>query len=184
MKFNCILLLAITFLVGSCSAWKDNLKPTGDQNDAVQNVIVDFLATSNLSKKDSVFSIYVENLDNGILGISIGGDYNKIRPNPDDEIGNKTSLPSRYAEKEGKLFYWDDSTQVLTKEVVNVLSKYNIMDSVNTDGVVELPRFDSANHYKKGVHYYMCENDLTKYKKVTTSKAMGYYEAPSLNCNP
>jgi hypothetical protein len=122
-------------------------------------------------------------MNDNILGISIGGDYDKLRPGPNDKIGDKTSLPSRYTEKEGKLFYWDDSTKVLTKEVVNVLSKYNVMDSVNIEGVVELPRFDSANHYKKGVHYYICKNDLTKYKKVTTSIGMGYYDAPSLNCN-
>lgn len=182
MKTNYFLFLGFILLIIGCSAWKEKLNTTGSQDDAVLNVVTDFLNSSGLSKKDSVFSVQVRNISDDILGVSIIGSYKKWVPNPDTKVGSKMPyFPSRYVEKEGKLFYWSDSTHVLTDDLVKTFSKYNLIDSLNI-GVTGMPD-GIIDDSKKGVDYYICKGNFTKYKKVTTNKGIGYYDAPKLNCD-
>ena len=175
-------IVVLIFFVASCAAWKGNLKSHGDRNVTVENAIIDFLNTERLSKKDSVFSIIVEDLNNNILAVSILGDESELYPGPNTKIGKKHQyFPSRYKVQNNKLFYWYDSTHVLTEDFVSVLSKYNHIDSLNVNGIVEIRGF--INDAKKGVGYYFCKNNLLKYKKHRGTIAMGYYDPPNLKCN-
>jgi hypothetical protein len=167
---------------GSCSTWKDNLKEKGNYEQAIENSIIDFLNTSNLSKRDKVFSLNINDVSNDILSISIIGNHNKIFPNSDTQIGKSTNIiPTKYIEKNGKLFYWYDSQEILTIAIVKKLSNYKVIDSVNVKGLVVLGDYD-IDDSKKGVSYFFCKMNLKKYKKVTTSIAFGYFDIPKLNC--
>ena len=96
-------------------------------------------------------------------------------------VGSKgTPLPSRYIEKNGKLFYWQDNDYALTEEMLAILWKYNLLCD-DTDGMIGIPTY-TIDDRLKGAHYYLCKNDLSKYKRIVTWIASGYYELPKLKC--
>lgn len=96
-------------------------------------------------------------------------------------VGSKgSSLPTRYIEKDGKLFYWFDDDYPLTEEMLAILWKYDLLFD-DTKGLVGFPQF-SINDSQKGVHYYFCKNDLSRYKRIITNIAIGYYKPPKLKC--
>jgi len=198
-RYISILLLTTFFLMESCGSFKKELFQTGGKEEAIKNAILDFSNTSSLYKKDTVFSVsfqdplyrmVLERIDDGnsewvegkpykgVIGISISADENKIFLPKDAKVGSKGKLPSRYVEKEGKLFYWWDDNYPLKEEALAIFHKYNILQP---DKISALDF--SINDAQKGLHYFFCKNDLSAYKKVTTNKALGYYDAPTLNCN-
>lgn len=200
MKTNYFLLvLVFLLLLENCRTFKNELILNGDHNNAIQNAILDFSSTSRLYKKAAVFSVsfhdtlyrmileetndgnhrWVEGKPyKGIVAISISVEYNKLFLAADAKVGSKGKLPSRYIEKEGKLFYWWDDDYPLKKEALTIYHKYNLLQG----NVISALDF-SINDAQKGVDYYFCKNDLSKYKKVITDKGIGYYNAPKLNCD-
>jgi len=203
MKLNNLFLLGILFLLGSCKAYKKKLIQKGGNREVLQNAILDFSNTSNLYKKDSVFSVWIhdplykmvlnETSDEnsewingkpylGMIAVSISADYNNILLTDTIKIGYKgLKIPTRYIEKDNKLFYWRDADYPLTQETLTIYKKYHLLVDNDLDGVIEF--FDlKINDAQKGVHYYFCEKDITNYKKITTNKAIGYYNAPILDC--
>lgn len=204
MKIKYLFLLTLLVLLESCSAFKKELAQTGGEKEAVENAILDFSNTSGLYKKDTVFSVsfqdplyrmVLEETDDGngrwvegqpykgIVSVSIGADYNKMLLTDSTKVGSKDAkLPTRYIEKEGKLFYWWDDNYPLTQKTLDILGKYDLLLNNDMDGVVEFYDF-ATNDARKGVHYYFCKNDLTQYKKQTTNKGIGYYDAPDVDCN-
>jgi hypothetical protein len=186
MKPLNLILIFFVFLTGSCTSWKRIMVAQGNQNDAVQNAIKDFLHTDKYSKKDTVFSIRIADLNGEVLGVSIGRNDNRLLPGPDDKIGtNQRGFPTRYFEQEGKLFYWYDSTYSITRDLIHMLSKYHRIDSLNVNGFIGIPgtsaHIDDSN---KGTDYYFCKRNLLQYKKIHNKTAMGWYEPPELKCNP
>lgn len=96
-------------------------------------------------------------------------------------VGSKgSSLPTRYIEKDGKLFYWWDDDYPLTEEMLTILWKYNLICD-DTVGLIGIPDF-STDDSQKAAHYYFCKNDLSKYKRIITNIATGYYKPPKLKC--
>ncbi|MBA3985242.1 MAG: hypothetical protein H0X63_01370 [Flavobacteriales bacterium] len=176
----------------------------GDQQEAIQNAILDFSNTSGLYKKDSVFSVSyhdpfykmtLEKNDNGderwieselyegIVAVSISADYNKMLQTDNIKVNNiNAKFPTRYIERDGKLFYWRDGDYPLTQEVLNVFKRYNLLLEDDLDGVMEFYDF-TTNDAQKGIDYFFCKNNLVKYKKTTTNKGIGYYDAPALKCS-
>ncbi len=204
MKVNYLFLSIFLFLIGSCSTFKKDLIQRGDQQEAIKNAILDFSNTSGLYKKDSVFSVSyhdplykmaLEKTDNGnerwiedklykgIVAVSISADYNKMLLTDSTKVGNKgAKLPTRYIERDGKLFYWRDDDHPLTQEALNVFKRYNLLLEDDLDGVMEFYDF-TTDDAQKGVDYFFCKNNLVEYKKITTNKGIGYYGAPELKCN-
>ncbi len=173
--------ILIIALFSSCSSWKSKLGMTNEQNEAVFIAVQDFLHTSKLSKQDTVFSVHIESLNDQILGISIVGTTDRLYPTPENKIGtNKKYFPTRYFEENNKLFIWYDSIYYITDELVNKLSMYNRIDSINVNGIIELR--GSIDDSKKGVDYYICKNNILRYKKITTRTAMGWYKPPKVIC--
>lgn len=194
-----ILLLTTFFLIESCGSFKKELFQTGGIEEAIKNAVLDFSNTSSIYRKEKVFSItfqeplyrmILEKTNNengkwiegkpykGIIGISISSNESKIFLPADIKIGSKGKLPSRYIEKEGRLFYWWDDNYPLNKETLAILYKYNILESD------EISALDfRINDAQKGVHYFICKTDLSIYKKVTTAQAIGYYDMPNIKCN-
>lgn len=203
MKINYLYLLTF-HLVCACGTFKKELRQTGGQQAAAQNAIHDFSRTTRIYKEDSVFSVKIHDplyrmflgkTDEGnskwvegepykgVIAVSISADYNKILLTDNMKVGKKgVEIPTRYIEKDGKLFYWQDDDYPLTQEALTVFERYNLLAENNLDGIIEFYNF-KINDAQKGVDYYFCTNDLTKYKKVTTNKAIGFYVPPRLDCS-
>jgi hypothetical protein len=181
-----IVIISISFFA-ACSALKNNLelKAQGDYNIAVQNAISDFSRSSPLRKKDNAFFVRIENINDEILGVSILGDEDKFYPDSTNKIGTShPNFPTRFVEIDKKLFYWYDSTHHINIDLINILAKYNKIDSLNVNGLKGIPP-TMINDEKKAEQYYFCKSNLLNYKTVRTNIAMGSYAPPKLNCkNP
>jgi hypothetical protein len=171
----------LAIILGSCASYKDLMIANGDQNDAVKNAIYDFVKKSRLSKKSDVFKVNITHVNDKVLAVSIIEAVDKLMPDPDNKIGTSHSnFPTRYLEQEGKLFYWYDSTDVITLRLISVLSEYNQIDSTNVNSIVEIK--GTLNESLKGVDYFFCKKNLLKFKRVVTDRAVGWYDPPKLNC--
>ena len=175
-------MLSMLLLTG-CNSWKSTLVADGDENDAIMNAITDFMHTCNLRNKDTVFVVNKWIDDETFLVVSIlGRDENKIYPRKEDTIGGYPRLlPSRYAVVDGKLFYWEDKSVKVSKEIVNVLSEFNAIDSLNVDSVIIFNPY-VIYESKKGADYHFCKNNLRDYKKVVSKYAVEWYDPPKLKC--
>ena len=201
-KHIVITVLILTVFLISCASFKKEFIKKGNLDDAVQNAILDFSNTTSLFKNDSVFSVWPQDTlyrmvlnkdkeDNykfiegehykEIIAVGITANYDKILITDNTSIGVIGKLPSQYLEKDGKLFYWWDNNKPLTQEILDVLSKYGLLQD-DEGGWVKFPDA-TINDLQKGAHYYFCRNDLTNYKKVITNKGIGYYDMPKINCN-
>lgn len=177
------ILVAASVIVVSCGAQKNLLKQSGSENDPILNAISDFSKTTKLYKKDSVFSVEMLGLSNNkdVIAVRIGKNGRKILLTKDANIGTKGKVPSRYIEKDGKLFFWWDDEYPLTENALAVFNRYNLLQDDN-NGTIKIPDF-VTDDAQKAAHYYFCKGDLLKYKKVVTNKGIGYYDIPNLNCS-
>ncbi len=181
MNRKWIILILTLWLFESCVSFRDRLIKTGSQDEALQNAILDFSNSCRLYKKDKVFVVQVsKNEYDKFICILIGVNNMKLLLTEQAIVGSKGKLPSRYIEKEGKLFYWWDNDYPLTEEALAIFHKYHILQD-NKDGAIVLPEFE-IDESQKDAHYYFCKNNLTKYKRVTTNKGMGFYDIPNLDC--
>ncbi len=177
------ILLGILLLgaMSSCAAWKNTLSSNGGVNEVVHNVITDFVNTSNLYKADSIFELIISD-KGGYYIIGIGGVVNKIYPRTKDLIGTYDELiPNTYAIYDGKLFYWNNPAEIISEEILNVLSQYDQIDINWRDTYYDIPPmiFDDG---KQGVVYYVCKSDFTKYKKTRSNTINKHYRVPKLRC--
>ncbi|WP_455584677.1 hypothetical protein [Bacteroides sp.] len=200
-KQKLIYLLALLFVFGCSSPQKsmittrENLRET-----AIHNAIGDFSSNCRLFKEDSVFSVNFKDsvfhkstlvqvdkriygdkrthewkrgaLCDGIVGVEIGASDYLFYYSEE----TKETLPSRYVIKDGKLFYWWDGSCPVTEEIITILYKYN---RLQTNLII--PEFSNDDN-QKGVDYYFCKNNVSKYKRIITNIGMGYYEPPKLKC--
>lgn len=165
----------------SCAVNKSIMQEYGDFNTALENAISDFQKT-RLNKKHNVFSVDFKEVNESVIGISILPVDYTYYITLIDTIGS-TRLPTKHVVKEGKLFYWYDSDYGLTKALVDDFHQFNLIDSVDHADLVALlglgTYFDDG---AKGIHYYFCKNDLTKYKRVISKWAIEEYPPPKLRC--
>lgn len=188
---------------------KTSLIKTGEntKDKAINNAVLNFSNSCKLYKNDSVFSVSFEDsvfllaFDRGasrwyrdkfyddIVLVSISAHRisvpceehcDKFLYTTNTTVGSKGKLPSRYIEKDGKLFYWWDDDYPLTEEMLAILWKYNLLYD-DTKGLIGFPQF-TIDDSQKGAHYYFCKNDLSKYKRVITNIGFGYYKPPKLKC--
>ncbi len=175
--------VTILLAIVSCSTPKRALTQSSSENDPIKNAIIDFSNTGKLYKKDSVFSVEMLGLSNdkNVIAVRIGKNNRKLLLTKDAKVGSKGKLPSRYIEKDGKLFFWWDDDYILTAKALSIFNKYDLLQD-DKDGAIKIP--DSfVDDSQKAVHYYFCKEDLSTYKKIITNKGIGYYDAPHLNCN-
>jgi len=204
MNRKYISLLIVTAIVGlTCCTpkLKTGLVQFDNRYDAVKNAIIDFSSKPKLYRKSLVFQVtpldtlhknILRVLDDGtsewvsgeayegIIAVGISANDNKFLVSSKDSIGSKTGLPSRFIERDGKLFFWFDREFSMTQETLSILKKYNLLVDDEDGKIFELDYI--TDDAQKGVTFYFCRNDLTKYKKVITNRAMGFYEPPKLNC--
>lgn len=196
---NQFFILLILPLVFNCSTYKKQLISNGSKNQSIENAIIDFSHKNRLYRKYMVFQVdFIDTLYRKKLEKVDGRNYRWVddRPYEDiyaisiapitneyifllsDSLGvGKEYLPSRFLEKEGKLFFWRDEEHSANDKTVEVFRKYKLLteDYLNDSYIVD----DS----QKCIDYFICRNNLTKYKKVITNKAIGYYDAPRIECD-
>jgi len=196
-KYKILFFLIITLLLNNCSTWKGSIVSSGSINEAVNNAITDFL-TTKLSKKGTIFGVLISdyvgvkyNQENNtviyipkndyIFIISVGKSDNKIYPREENKIGTYDNVfPTMYTIRDEKLFYWSDSTQVISKEIISVLEKYNHID-FEWHKEYDLPPL-IINDGGEGIVYYFCKNDLSNYKKKRADTLRRHYRTPKLKC--
>ena len=180
MKSPILLVTLFVFIVG-CASWKSTLVSKGGQSEAINNAINDFFYTGEAEKGDSVFYLYTKTINDEILGISIRSTYDKVLISTEDKIiYSSKGLPTGYIERSNMLFYWHDSEKDVTDDLIYTYKKYNLLDTMIVN--VYMPVMTVSDD-KRGVDYYFCKNNLLKYRKVRTYKALGYYNPPNLYCD-
>ena len=202
MKIHQVLCFVAVCLLSGCSSLRQSMQSTGIslQEVAIQNAILDFSTNCSLFKKDSIFFVnfhdsvfyggYYIRVDekaykdrrthtwirgafvNGIVMVEIIEFYDSFYYSTKEK---ETILPSRYAIKDGKLFYWWDDNYPLTEELIVVLRKYNLLQTHFPEG--------SMNIVQKEARYYFCKNNLSRYKRVIKGMGMKKYNPPKLKCN-
>jgi hypothetical protein len=185
MKTHYYITIIFFFLFGNCSSWKDTMVTNGDQSDAVQNAIADFLHSGgNLLKEDTVFSVHVEDINKDVLEVWIIGHKTKLAPNSKNRIGTKyPGFPTRFFESEGKLFYWYDPVHNITDDLVAALSKYRRIDSLNVNGFVGWVDSGPNDDSKKSADYFFCKCNLRIYTKVHSIYTKDEYSLSKLDCS-
>jgi len=183
------------------------------QEIAIHNAILDFSNSRRLHGNDSIFRVefndsvfhraflvpvdettsawtrgdFVDGIVHvGILAHRVGrydedGCLNRYFYTAETRVGSRGKLPSRHIIKDGKLFYWWDNDYPLTEEMLAVLWKYDLIcvDTVGHFGFLNW----TLDSRQKGMNYYFCRNDLSRFRRVVTNRAHGFYEPPRLRCN-
>ena len=206
LKF--VAILHIVLFVG-CKSSKIYLTSIGENGDvAINNAILDFSNSCKLYKNYSMFYVWLEDSvfhlvfnyedqqwqrnefydDRIIVHISphqvskpCEEHCDKYLYTVETKVGSKGKLPSRYMEKDGKLFFWWDNEYSLSEEMLTILWKYDLLYD-DTEGLIGFPEF-TTNEKTKGAVYYFCKSDFNKYKRVVTNIGSGYYKPPKLKCN-
>lgn len=187
------LLLAIVFTALFCSAASP---PDGKQKVAAPDAVVeiaDFLKC-RVSKKHNVFSVNIYDRDE-YETYEISEDITTLSISPAettrpqyyitlaDTLGS-TRLPTRHVVKNGKLFYWDDPDYGLTEETIRTFLEFNLAEPLDiSDLALLLGQEVWGDERTKAAHYYFCKNNLSSYKRVITSIAIGWYNPPKLRCS-
>src|SRR5690606_6633341 len=192
-------LLFVGIFIISCATYKKELHHgEGTLEQARMNANIDFANSSYKTPRKYLerrngkpFDVFwitewkIEKINNRyILGILPEKD--EISLQTKDIIGKKTAwFPTNFVELNGKLFLWHDSLAPLSKEVIEIIHTYGILDSISVKRDLGLLPEDfednrtiSTDDKLKGVDYYFCKDDISKYKKVKTNIATGYYTPP------
>ena len=139
----------------------------------VSTAIDDFLTRKEASSSD-VFGVLIMNHE--IAGSNIV----EVTISPEDSqwkflLSNEDSLGTpfvsiSYIERNGKLFYWNVDGSYLTKEVYNVLLKYDFIERRNVPSQEFL--IGARGYFQDGVknhQYYFCECNPKYYKRRYSS---------------
>lgn len=194
MKIIRWIFVVLLLLLLGCQSFRSSLyKGNKGIEYARINAIVDFVNTyktpqSYLKERDgNPFNVFVivrrKDLEQDTYVINILPETQKISLFTSDSIGIVPSspFPTKYLIKNKKLFLWKDENIPLTKNVLSVMDKFNILDSTNLNKGYNTITISSEDGLE-GVDYYICENNIKHYKKIKTNIATGYYSLPKLNC--
>lgn len=181
MKIYKFIVVASILLATSCAIWKKNLSPAGGLTAIIHNVITDFENTSKLFDRDSVFSVMVTDMDNYYI-VGIGGVVNKIYPQKKEIIGvYDETLPNKYVIRKGKLFYWTEPNEKISEKIIDILTEYDQLDFNWRDEHDDLPPL-KIDDGKDGIVYYICKNNIIRYKKTGTNTLKKHFKIPHITC--
>lgn len=195
--------LVFSFVLVGCSIFSNPFYVgSGDIAQARMNVILDFGNTYKTPKKYlkrrgepfSVFSfIREEQLNQNTILLSIMPKTERISMRVEDRLGEvpRGYFPNRYIVEEGKLFLWNDSITPLQKDIIEVMSKYDILDSTDVKrelGILPIDYEDTRviilDDRLESYNYFINMENISKFKKVVTNKPFGYYKILKINWQP
>ena len=179
--------ILVLFFICSCSGNRNSqLFEKGGKNEAIQNAITDF-AKNEINKKNMAYRV-LEVSESDELYCFIIGESPQIYPIPNDTIGATSEyFPTHFKEINKRLYIWEDTTAVITKEIIQNLHKYKIVDStIYKIKTGELSVEDSpilkTNDSKKEAYYYICKENIKKYKKIRTNRILAVEDYPKVDC--
>lgn len=182
MKIKSIKSLIIIIGCISCATPKFTLNKIGGLNEAINNAINDFYHSKEASK-GKIYDVSYKYLENNVIGISIlDCTDGKVSISKEIKIGSTSNyFPTRYIEMGNSLFYWHDSTMLITENIINKLLEYNHIDSTYYYNVENYTFY--SDDKTKATHYYFCSKNLAKYIKRKSNIALGYGILPKVKCN-
>ncbi|WP_439152822.1 hypothetical protein [Winogradskyella sp.] len=160
---------------------------------AIELAISDFYSSNILIENHKIFAVAhtevlqlvklmddprkTDNIYQSLISVIITADALKLSEDVTSKIGTKgITIPSRYIEKNGNLFFWWDSNYAFTEETYNTYKTYGVIDD-------NLDSKDNPNQLKEGVKYYFCTKDLTKFITLKPSQDINSIEPLPLLCN-
>lgn len=199
MKYRITYIVLCLFF--SCSTYKKDLvSGTGTKDQVIDNIIADYCYTNKKEvRKYSIFRLSDKTVDNKLFyQITISPEENFYIATKEDSIGSfPENFPTNYKYYKNKLFVWNDTEKPLTQDIISILDKHNILDSVYLKyelGIYDewdpekkspaLPTF-KINDFLEGVDYVVCKNNISKYAKLKTSEYIpsGSNKLPEIDCN-
>lgn len=204
-SFNLLVsILVFTLILLSCATYRKQLfAGRGDIEQARMNTIIDFANTYKTPKRYlkirqgkpfNVFQIYrrksFETTHSYLLSILPEDESISIRT--EHKLGEipRSNFPNKYVVKENKLFLWNDGETPLQKDVVEVMNKFDVLDSIDLKWELGLlpsdfedTRMITIDDRLEAFTYFICRNDISEFKKVVTWKALGYYDQPNISCH-
>jgi len=171
----------ISFL-GGCKPIQKVTSSNEELSDPIQIAIKDFIRVSNIYKKSQVFYINKRNAVNNenVLIISITKNFTKLLSTALTTVGSTGKMPSRFVEKDGKLFYWWDNDFPLSEEALTVFRKYDLLQD-DEKGTIQFPE-STLDETQKSAIYYFCKNNFKVNKKIETNRGQFYDQAPEIDC--
>lgn len=140
------------------------------QECAISLAVSDFKKHRRLYSKHDVFEISKEISDSIIVVIIKVADWALI-PSKFDKAGMYSRVfPSQYMIIGDKLFYWKDSTKVITQELLDLLDKHKLIDSTCMDQPHIIYSFNNDN--EKGYVYII---DKKETRIVSKKRITGFY---------
>lgn len=143
----------------------------------VSIAIYDFLAQNDVSIGNKTYSVKIDTTFERLIGVSIL---------PSDAVisivGDSSSiyLPNRYLVVDNKLFYWRNSEDKISDDMIYQLKKFEIVRFIKD---VQLSHYSDVSELEsKSVHYYFCKRNLNTFRKKISEIALGYYKPPYLFC--
>ncbi|MCO6174101.1 hypothetical protein NHF50_03495 [Flavobacterium sp. NRK F10] len=175
MKNNILVYFICMSIFFSCkSIEKEILYKEGDKEKAILNVINDFSKTENNSKGYTYHIIDIGDSE-GFFHFLIS-EKHVITVDTTNIINLKSKyFPSKYRELNNRLYTWADSTVTINKDIIDVLNKYNGIDSTIykiQKGILsgkEWPTY-SINEKRKSFIYSICKKKISIYDKNKVNK--------------
>lgn len=168
----------LVFMFFGCDSLKGQIQSDDIIEIAIQNAISDF-SNTKIYNRGRVFKIIIESSDDCIIRIDIGEDEENKYLYSTSKPAGENILPSRYKEKDNKLFIWWDDNQKVNQAMFDILKKY---DMLKDDEGGWINYIDAVmDDRKKGVNYFFCKRNLKEYKRIITN--IGNIKYPKLNCS-
>lgn len=165
-----------------CTTSKTSIWQPEKSKDAIQIAIEDFTTKCKLYKEDSIFRIKVWNSGQyrDFVIVSILGLRRKIILEPEDTIGSKGKSETRFYESDAKLFLWRDNNYPITREALKAFQRHNLIETDSAK--IKYPEY-SRDDSQKAAIYFFCRDNVAIYKRVITSRGVGYFMPPVLRCS-
>lgn len=152
------------------SKWKNALMSSGTLDDAVNNAVTDFMHTSKFVDADSTF-VVVAYTGGGPILVGISPAYRIYPPERADSglVTCDKKVINKYASTVGKNFYWWDTTQLITPELIDVFRRFGDIDfSWREDYFIVPPGVNKGETFEV---YLFCRDNFRDYKKTKARKA-------------
>lgn len=174
------------------NGFKENLIHTAINHFSLSYPLYEKNSVFEVSYTDTVFSRTYKMENNKIkwingkpyeeiVAVSIFRKLGSLYVTNDDIKSRSKKIPSRYLEKNGKLFYWHDSNIPATEESLALLKKFGLIKEPQKSEDFDEVRtiiFDD----EKGVIYFFCRENPLIFESMQTNRPLGTYTPPNLEC--
>ncbi len=157
--------LILVLIIVSCkSSYLKNIKQTGTKDDARINAII-YFTNSNRLLSNKFYIVYNCDETEDLFCFKFYKNEKSLLKLSDSIGGYPTGyFPNKHIEMDNKLFLWNEPNVQITKEIIDVMNKYNAIDSSYYKIPNYLPLVDTGS-FKKEMCYFICKDNISKYRK-------------------